>query len=726
MNILVCTLGASWAVIPEIFGFVAPGHLDLYACHPGRARLAALRAEHALQPPDEIWLCTTGGRQTAEALGKVRAWWSLIGAPLPLRVWIAQGSDQLASEDECRHLRELGFRVVLHAAQRCGAEGQLLLSLAGGRKTMSADLQAAGQAFGAHACLHVVGPDPLPDAIARQASPARFALPLPPKLAGAVTPLVAGRGYRSELLDIEIDGITIDGAHFPLPLAPAQMVGAEASMADAVAWPRPLVGERWLTTELDRRERESGRLLGNFLATLAEREHHENWRSLYRLPPRIIDHLQRTKVGEADLPLLARLPKADLHRHIGGCLGLDAQIAVGHAVWDDSPAASRAQALAAVAELIAAAERREDWPADWPARHLSKQLPPEERARRCAALLVHCPPSALEHVLYRACGPRIALKSRSPLGFSAYERPGELTGSAILTHLAALAPYARALVAQAHTEGLAYVELRGSPHKYRPAAPARFVAELRDELARAGARVGAADTSASGHGAQAPRFALTWILDRRQRERLGDIVAHAVSARAEHPDFLVGLDLAGDEGTQAPEALRAHFLPAFRECLRITIHAGEGERAENIWQAAYHLHADRIGHGLSLADNPRLRDRFRDRDICIELCPTSNIEVVGYHDPNRPDTEGLPKYPIRSFLEHGVPVSICTDNPGISRTTLGDEILTAARIGGGLSLWETLALIKQGITHAFVSAAEREALLKRADGLIYTLFATPL
>ena len=149
----------------------------------------------------------------------------------------------------------------------------------------------------------------------------------------------------------------------------------------------------------------------------------------------------------------------------------------------------------------------------------------------------------------------------------------------------------------------------------------------------------------------------------------------------------------------------------------ITIHAGEGESADNIWQAAYHLHADRIGHGLSLADNPSLAMRFRDRGICLELCPTSNLEVVGFHDPAQASaTTGLPKYPLRQFLDAGLPFTLCTDNPGISRTTLADEYLAAARMSANqISLWEALALIKQGFTHAFLSAGARETLLKAAD-----------
>ncbi|MCX8005642.1 MAG: hypothetical protein N2688_11930, partial [Burkholderiaceae bacterium] len=157
-----------------------------------------------------------------------------------------------------------------------------------------------------------------------------------------------------------------------------------------------------------------------------------------------------------------------------------------------------------------------------------------------------------------------------------------------------------------------------------------------------------------------------------------------------------------------------------RECLRITIHAGEGERAENIWQAAYRLHADRIGHGLTLLENPALTERFRDRGICIELCPTSNREVVGFRDPAVPPSEALPPYPLRRMLAAGLPVTLCTDNPGISRTTLADEFLTAARMSDGtLSLWQVLALLRAGFAHAFLPARERQRLLAQADAEVF-------
>ena len=704
-NILLCTLGASWAVIPEIFGWLAPDTLDLYAHHPSRAKLDALRARHDLRAPDELWICTTEGAQTQKSLLPLHTWWQRLNAPLPLRIWLAAGTDQLASQDECEHIRELTLRVVLLATEHAGAEGQVVLSLAGGRKTMSADLQSAGSLFGAAAWLHVVGPDPLPAALLARTDeqkadqPALFSAPLAPELAQAIMPLVAGAGQRNELLDLPLDGHRITSAAFAVPLAAPD---------HATAWPRPASGNS-LHQELDRRQRESSQLLGNFLAQVAQTEHHENWRSLYRLPPATIDALRSTALSPDHADWLTALPKADLHRHLGGCLDLAAQRRVARAIWSSLEHETRHLRIQDVRELLS----KQEWPWNWPER-----LQGRYRCELTAALLLHASDAQLQHNLFDVTEPRLALKN-SAHGFAAYERPGELSGSALLSHPAAITPYAQAIVEQARAEGLAYLELRGSPHKYRPRDPAGFLSELRQALQLAGAQVQNLDDPT--HSTQ-PRIGFLWILDRRQRGNLPAVVQQAVAARQQLPGFLLGLDLAGDEGTSNPAELAPGFLPAFAACMPVTIHAGEGESAENIWQAAYHLHADRIGHGLSLSQHPELASRFRDRGICLELCPSSNREVVGFHDPAYPASLGLPRYPLRQFISTGLPLTLCTDNPGISRTTLVDEFLAAARMSeGGLTLWEALALMRQAFVHAFLPSSEREALLKRADQQVFAL-----
>ncbi len=710
-NILLCTLGASWAVIPEIFGWLAPLRLDLYAHHPQRGLLDELRARHGLHAPDELWICTTEGAQTQTSLKHLAGWWRQLGTPMPLRIWTAAGTDQLATQAECDHIRELTLRVVLLATEHLGQGGQLVLSLAGGRKTMSADLQSAGALFGAHAWLHVVGPDPLPPALLartdamKAAQPALFSAPLSGELAQAITPLVAGTGQRNELLDIPLDGHSVTSAAFPLPMAlPDQ----------PCAWPASPTGNN-LHQELQRRQKESSQLLGNFLAQVAQTEHLENWRSLYRLPPARIARLRDTRLAQDHAGWLKVLPKADLHRHLGGCLDLGAQRKVAQVIWSGLDHERRSLCMRRVRELLAKAQ----WPWDWPS-----SLKGPLRCEHASALLLHASDGQLRHNLFEVTEPRIALKN-SAHGFAAYERPGELSGSALLGHGAAIAPYAQAIVDQARAEGLSYLELRGSPHKYRPRDPAGFLLELRRALESAGACTGA-----EGHEqdfTEAPRIGFIWILDRRQRPGLPAVVQQAIAARSRLAGFLLGLDLAGDEGTQDPSSLASGFLPAFASCTPITIHAGEGESAHNIWQAAYHLHADRIGHGLTLADHLELAARFRDRGICLELCPSSNREVVGFCDPEFPASKGQPRYPLRQFLDGGLPMTVCTDNPGICRTTLAGEYLAAARMcEGGLSLWECLALMRQAFVHCFLPSHAREQLLKAADHRVFQLLTNAL
>lgn len=329
-------------------------------------------------------------------------------------------------------------------------------------------------------------------------------------------------------------------------------------------------------------------------------------------------------------------------------------------------------------------------------------------------MLLHANEAQLQHNLWQTTEPRIALKSRHHAGFSAYERPGELTGSALLSHPAGIRTYAQAIVQQAIAEGLAYVELRGSPQKYGDGLT--FLKNFHHALTEVLASLSTENT---------PQFRFIIIVDRRSEEAdLVNTINLAVAAKQQLSSFVVGLDMAGDEQKTKPKQIAHLFTPAFEHCLPITIHAGEGEQAESIWQAAYHLHADRIGHGLTINDNANLAQRFRDRNICLELCPTSNREVVGFYDPRYPSSKNYPHYPLLELWKKGLPLAICTDNPGISRTTLADEYLAAAAMTGNqISQWDVLAMIKQGFVHGFLSGSRKETLLKQVDAQLYQLIS---
>jgi adenosine deaminase len=697
-NILLGTLGASWGVIPEICGFLDPHNFRLFENHPKIKAKYSISRTADREKIHEIWICTTGGDRPEQSVSNLVRWWRNHHGGTALRIWIAQGTDQLASEKECLIVRELIMRATL-LAHSIKAGGKLWLCLAGGRKTMSADLQRAGLVLGCDSLLHVIDDGQLPEAL-NSDQPETLLKPLDSADAAHILPLVVGAGTRSELLDVDLNGLGgIENWRFPLPLAQA---------GEPMCW-NEFCGSALLCEEIDERERQGGRLLANYLGKLSRTERRENWRMLYRLPARIIDVLNKTPVEKRHLGLLKTLPKADLHRHLGGSLTLPAQRRIGRVVWDSLTVLERSKLTTMVSSLL----EQHEWPWDWPDR-IKRMAGGDmaQRAKLSAALLVNANMAQLQKNLFEVTEPRVGLIS-TPRGFPAYERPGELTGSAILGIEAALRPYAAELVDQAVGEGIAYLELRGSPTKYHSDG-LTFLRSLQHELELANAK--------HPHAVR-PRICFLVIADRRDPHLIPEVVKLAVQAREELSGFVVGLDLAGDENEGKPAAIAQGFSMAFKYCLPITVHAGEADRPENIWEATYHLHADRIGHGLTLVDNHRLLNRFRDKGVCLEICPTSNLEVVGFKDPLHAPRHQA-RHPMKALWNEGVALTVCTDNPGISRTTLAEEYLAAARMAeDGLTLWEALAIIKQAYINAFISAADKEDLIKRVDERIYQLIS---
>lgn len=692
-SILLSTLGTTWAVVAEAYGFLAPGVVDLYRYHKLGTRLNDLRHRLGMAPPSELWVVTTESADTRDPLKRLAEWWSGLrpNARPALRIWQVESLADADDQEECARMREAIFRVCLRASEE--APGRLTLCLAGGRKTMSADLQSAGSFFGASTLLHVIAPTPLPDHL-RVLRPGDLLAPLPAEVVKDVTPVVVGRGGRADYLAYPRDGgRPVVASEFPVPLPSPEAV--------PLTWGLPEEGASWLTHEIDARRREASQLLGNYLGALSRDEKLENWRTLYRLPVESIGFLQKTMVGPQHLEWLRKLPKADLHHHLGGTLDVPAQVRVGRAVWAGLTEGRRSNALKVVEPLLGA-RWDEPWGFDW-----GRGWADDARSDNAAALLANMDPKLLERNLFACTEPRRALKSRDPHTFGYYPRPGDLMGSTLLQEESAIGPYAREAVAAARRQGIRLLELRGSPHKYLRGDGMRFLSlfarAVREEVDR---------------DQDSPIEVRFIVILNRSRERMDvpeQVVELALKAREKLGGFVAGIDLAGDEKRGAAEELAPGFARAFEECFPVTIHAGEGESAANIWKAAYVLHADRVGHGLTLAERPELAPKFRFRRICLELCPTSNLEVVGYEDPDDPSSRSRGKYPLRDLLDLGIPVTLCTDNPGISQTELAAEFVTASRLVGGLTLWEALGILKAGFLHAFLPPDVRDELVRNLD-----------
>ncbi len=128
---------------------------------------------------------------------------------------------------------------------------------------------------------------------------------------------------------------------------------------------------------------------------------------------------------------------------------------------------------------------------------------------------------------------------------------------------------------------------------------------------------------------------------------------------------VIGFGLGGNEVDRPPEPF-AHAFTAAKEAGMLSVpHAGEIVGAESVWGAINALDADRIGHGVRAIEDPTLVDLLVERQIPLEINPTSNECLHVY--PNFND------HPFRKLDEMGVLVTVNSDDPPLFNTTLCRE-----------------------------------------------------
>ena len=167
---------------------------------------------------------------------------------------------------------------------------------------------------------------------------------------------------------------------------------------------------------------------------------------------------------------------------------------------------------------------------------------------------------------------------------------------------------------------------------------------------------------------------------------------------------VVGFDLAGGESGRPPAVHRAAFDIAQDGLIGITVHAGEAAGPESIREALLRCHADRIGHGTRLFEDPALMAYVRDRQIPIEVNLTSNVKTgaVG----------SLRDHPVKAYFEAGIPVTLCTDGWLMAGATLSDEYCLAYDVLG-FTRADIDRMILAGFEAAFLPWPERRALVSR-------------
>ncbi|HEX5994820.1 MAG TPA: adenosine deaminase [Jiangellales bacterium] len=173
----------------------------------------------------------------------------------------------------------------------------------------------------------------------------------------------------------------------------------------------------------------------------------------------------------------------------------------------------------------------------------------------------------------------------------------------------------------------------------------------------------------------------------------GVAAAHTAERYREHG--VVGFGLAGLEG-HYPDAPHERAMRIAADAgLGLVPHAGEAAGPESI-RSALRMGASRIRHGVRAVEDPDLLAELVDRQIVLDVCPTSNIrlQVCDAID-----------HPLRKLASAGVACSVSTDDPAMFDTNLSAEYALAAELGVS-----PRAAYHAGLTGALCDEATRSRL----------------
>ena len=131
---------------------------------------------------------------------------------------------------------------------------------------------------------------------------------------------------------------------------------------------------------------------------------------------------------------------------------------------------------------------------------------------------------------------------------------------------------------------------------------------------------------------------------------------------------VVGFGLSNDERRGSTVDFAPAFRIAERAGLMLVPHGGELRGPEHVRVCVDDLHADRLGHGIRIAEDPDLLARVVDAGIALEVCPVSNVALGVYSD--------LSSVPLPDLLEAGATVALGADDPLLFGSQLAAQYAT--------------------------------------------------
>lgn len=136
-------------------------------------------------------------------------------------------------------------------------------------------------------------------------------------------------------------------------------------------------------------------------------------------------------------------------------------------------------------------------------------------------------------------------------------------------------------------------------------------------------------------------------------------------------DRLVGVDLADSETEESFTLYAPIIQKAKNQGMGVTIHSGEDTSAEHVKRTIEAYQADRIGHGIQIAKDQDIMRLVKERDVVLEVCPTSNWLTNC--------VKSLKTHPLKFLYDQGVKVTLNSDDPHIMNINLVHEYEVAEK-----------------------------------------------
>jgi adenosine deaminase len=250
------------------------------------------------------------------------------------------------------------------------------------------------------------------------------------------------------------------------------------------------------------------------------------------------------------------------------------------------------------------------------------------------------------------------------------------------------------LVESLADDGITYAEIRWAPrlHLERGMSVPEVIGAVADGVAGAASRLG-------------PRTPFIGLIVTAMRSHPPGANVELAKAAAAFGPPVVGFDLAGSEAEYPAPPHAAAFLEATSGGLSLTAHAGEVPGPERIREVLA-FGVRRIAHGVTTAEDPDLMALVRERDVTLDLCPTSNVQAGIIAD--------LVDHPLAALHRAGVSVTISTDDRTVANTSLTDEMARSAA-AMGLRAEELAAIAVNGFRRAFGPRSVVDPMMRSAE-----------